>query len=140
VADTIGTMQTAVVTAADVEDRDGGVLLFLGAPDLAEKLDKLWGDRKYRGEFIKWMREDYDIDVEVVMRAEGQEGFVVLPRRWVVERTIGWLMRYRRLSKDYERYTEYSESMIYLASIHIMLKKLCPTQQKRMPYEKKKAS
>jgi putative transposase len=140
VTDTIGTMQAAVVTAADVEDRDGGVMLCLVAPELAEALEKLWTDQKYKGEFVTWMREDYDINVEVVKRREDQKGFVVLPRRWVVERTLGWLMRYRRLSKDYERYSEYSESMIYLASIHIMLKKLCPPQLDRQPYEKKKAS
>ena len=138
--DTIGTLQVVVVTAANVEDRDGGVLLFLVAPDLADTLEKVWADQKYRGEFIEWMREDYHIDVEVVKRPEDQEGFVVLPRRWVVERTLGWLMRYRRLSKDDERHVENSESMIYIASIHIMLNKMCPPQRHRKPYENKKAA
>jgi putative transposase len=62
---------------------------------------------------------------------------VVLPRRWVVERALAWLSRYRRLSKDYERLTEYSESIIYIASIHILLKRLAPDDDEPKPYAKK---
>jgi putative transposase len=140
VVDTIGTIEAVVVTAANVEDRDGGDLLFLAHPRLAQSLKKLWADQKYRGAFIEWMRDEYGIEVEVVKKDDDQEGFVVLPRRWVVERALAWLMRYRRLSKDYERYVEYSESMIYIASIHILLKRLCPRQEPRAPYQTKKAA
>lgn len=139
VVDTVGTMEAALVTAADVEDRDGGDLLFFCYPEVAKSLKKLWADQKYRGAFIEWMREEHSIDVEVVKRDDDQKGFVVLPRRWVVERALAWLMRYRRLSKDYERYTEYSESMIYIASIHILLKRLCPDKDVDPPYKKKAA-
>ncbi len=140
VVDTIGNIHAVVVTAADVEDRDGGDLLFTGAPKLAASLKKLWADQKYRGAFIEWMRDDHAIEVEVVKRADDQKGFVVLPRRWVVERALAWLMRYRRLSKDYERYIEYSESMIHLASIHIMLKRLCPNKDAPVAYKSKNVS
>ena len=126
-----------MVTAANVEDRDGAVLLFLTAPKVADNLKKVWADQKYRGEFIEWMREDYAIEVEVVKKADDQIGFVVLPRRWVVERALAWLSRYRRLSKDYERLVEYSESMIYIASIHILLKRLAPDDDAPKPYAKK---
>src|SRR5215211_4894831 len=97
VVDTIGTIEAVVVTAANVEDRDGGDLLFLAHPRLAQSLQKLWADQKYRGAFIEWMRDEYGIEVEVVKKDDDQEGFVVLPRRWVVERALAWLMRYRRL-------------------------------------------
>jgi transposase len=140
VVDTLGNLEAAVVTAADVEDRDGGDLLFLVAPKIAASLKKLWADQKYRGAFVEWMREDYAIDVEVVKRADDQVGFVVLPKRWVVERTLAWLSRSRRLSKDYERLAECSESMIYIASIHLMLQRLRPDETGAKPYTRKAAA
>lgn len=72
---------------------------------------------------IDWVKETFGLILEVVKRDEGQVGFVVQPKRWVVERTFAWLGRYRRLSKDYEHCTKSSEAMIYLASIDIMLKR-----------------
>jgi putative transposase len=138
--DTRGNLEAVVVTAANVEDRDGGDLLFLVAPTIAQSLQKLWADQKYRGAFVEWMQEDYAIEVEIVKRDDDQAGFVVLPRRWVVERTLAWISRYRRLSKDYERFIEYSESMIYIASIHILLKRLRPDDDDRKPYAQKAAA
>ena len=73
-----------------------------------------------------WVQENLDAVLEIVERDEDQDGFEVLPRRWVVERTFAWLDRYRRLSKDYERTIRSSEGMIYLASIHTMTKRLAP--------------
>ena len=75
---------------------------------------------------MEWVREKLDALLEVVSRPPQQKGFHVLPRRWVVERTLGWFNRYRRLSKDYERLVESSESMVYLASIQTILKRLAP--------------
>ena len=129
-----------MVTAASVEDRDGGESLLLRAPKIAESLKKLWTDQKYRGAFVEWMQDDYAIDVEVVKKDDGQVGFVVLPRRWVVERALAWLSRHRRLSKDYECFTEYSESMIYIASIHILLKRLRPDNESPKPYARTMAA
>lgn len=116
--------------------RGPAVLLLPGG---AKSLKKLWADQKYRGAFIEWIREGHSIDVEVVKRDDDQKGFVVLPRRWVVERALAWLMRYRRQSKDYERYTEYSKSRIYIASIHILLKRLCPDKDVDPTYKEKAA-
>jgi len=75
---------------------------------------------------IDWVKENLDITLEIVSRDPGVKGFQLLPRRWVVERTFAWLDRYRRLSKDYERSTASSEAMVYIASIHTMLKRLAP--------------
>lgn len=78
----------------------------------------------YRGQLIEWVREHLGAVLAIVARAPDQKGFQVLPRRWVVERTLAWLGRYRRLSKDYEHCLSSSEGMIYIASIHTMLKRL----------------
>jgi putative transposase len=79
----------------------------------------------YTGEgLFTWLRDHFAILLEIVTRADPPSGFVVLPRRWVVERTLAWLGRFRRLSKDYEHCTRSSEGMIYLASIHTLLKRL----------------
>ena len=73
---------------------------------------------------MAWVKQHCGWTLEIVRRLEGVKGFVVLPRRWVVERTIAWLTRSRRLSKDYERCTASSEAMVYIASIRWMLKRL----------------
>ena len=76
---------------------------------------------------MDWVREKLNALLEVVSRPSGQKGFQVLPRRWVVERALGWFNRYRRLSKDYERLAESSESMVYIASIQTLLNRLAPS-------------
>lgn len=87
------------------------------------RLLKIWTDQGYRGDFITLVKQQWGIQLEIVQREAGQIGFVVEARRWVVERTFAWLGKYRRLSKDFEHCTHSSESMIYLASIHTMLKR-----------------
>jgi len=90
-------------------------------------LKKLWCDGGYGkpdGAFVRWVAERLECAVEVVQKLENQVGFTVLPRRWVVERTLAWLCRNRRLSKDYEQHTWCSESQVYIASIGILLKNL----------------
>ncbi len=72
-------------------------------------------------DFMKWVMDSYRWVLEVIKRSDDVKGFVLLPRRWVVERTFGWMMWNRRLSKEYERLTETSESFIYIASIKLML-------------------
>ena len=85
----------------------------------------IWADGGYKGQpMIDWVWLFTGWIFQVVKRSDDQQGFVILPRRWVVERTFAWLGRYRRLSKDYEHCTRSSEGMIYLASIHTMLKRL----------------
>jgi putative transposase len=84
-------------------------------------------------------RSQYGIQVEVVRKPEEQRGFVLLPRRWVVERSIAWQGRSRRLSKDYEHAAEYSESWCYIASIQLLLKRLHPRRDAEPPYACKAA-
>ena len=85
---------------------------------------KIWADGQYTGWLIDWVAEELDVCLEIVQRNDDMSGFVVLPRRWVVERTFAWLGRYKRLAKDYELCPEHSESMVYVAMSHILLRRL----------------
>ncbi len=125
VVDTVGNLLEVVVHAADIQDRDGAKLVFDKlAESTKQALEKIWADGGYRGQLIDWVHEHLDIILEIVERDPALKYFQLLPRRWVVERTFAWLGRYRRLSKDYEKCTRSSEGIIYLASIHTMLKRL----------------
>lgn len=84
----------------------------------------IWADAGYSGKLIDWVKITCDWILEIVKRSNDVKGFQVLPHRWVVERTFGWLGRYRRLSKDYEGLTESSQALIYAAMIRIMIKRL----------------
>jgi len=86
----------------------------------------IWADSAYAGQLVNWAFASGGWLVEVVKRARNSHSFEVLPRRWVVERTLGWLGRNRRLSKDYEELPESSEAWVYIAMIHLMLKRLKP--------------
>lgn len=123
--DTQGLLLALCVHSAEIQDRDGAKLLCQKLSTmLALRLKKLWADGAYRGELIQWIQERIQAELEIVSPEAGQKGFVLLPRPWVVERTFAWLANYRRLSKDYELEVASSEAMIYLASIHTMLKRL----------------
>lgn len=125
VVDTLGNLLEVVVHAADIQDRDGAMfVLYKLAPAVKSHLRKLWADGGYAGKLIDWVREHLDAVLEIVERDPAQKGFKVLPRRWVVERTFAWFGRYRRLSKDYEHDPSSSETVIYLASIRTMLRRL----------------
>lgn len=126
VVDTVGNLLEVVVHAANIQDYDGVkfVLTKLSAATRA-KLEKLWADAIYKKQkLLDWVRENLDVILQIVERSPDQQGFEVLPRRWVVERTFAWLGRYRRLSKDYEHTIASSESAIYAASIRTMLRRL----------------
>ena len=124
--DTLGLLITVVVTAASVSDADGARQVFrrMGGP--GKKLRKIWVDGMYRGQLLEWVAEHLWFRLEPVMRPEGQKGFLLLPRRWVVERTFAWLTQCRRLSKDYEVLPATSEALIYLAMTRVMLRRLAP--------------
>lgn len=87
-------------------------------------LIKLFADGAYLGELIDWCAEELGIDLEIVPKLEGQSTFVVLPKRWIVERTFAWLLRYRRLRSDYETTSQSSVAWIYTAMIHLMVRRL----------------
>lgn len=127
--DTLGNLLKVLVSAANVADGKAAVQLFEQLPKvLFKRLKRLWADGSYRGTFVDWMAEKFKkIVVDITLRSHDQKGFEVVPFRWVVERSFAWLGAYRRLCKDFEFWCEHSQSMIYIASIHRLLKHLVPT-------------
>jgi putative transposase len=122
--DTIGLLLAVVVTSAAVQDRDGARLLLRRLSGAGKKLRLIWVDGGYRGSLLDWVADRFRFRLQVVLRSDDQKGFVVLPRRWVVERTLAWLSACRRLSKDYEATTTSSEAMIRIALIRLMVRRL----------------
>jgi putative transposase len=126
IVDTIGLLLAVVVHAADIQDRDGARRLCDKIRQRFPRLKLIWADGGYAGKLIEWVQMTINCILEIVKRNDNLTGFAVLPRRWVVERTLAWLGRYRRLSKDYEQLPCYSETMILIASINLMLHRLKP--------------
>jgi putative transposase len=125
VVDTLGLLLAVVVHPADIQDQAGAKQVLLKVKRRFPRLQLLWADSAYgRNDLPTWAIVVCNFVLEVVRRAAGVVGFIVLPRRWVVERTFAWLGRNRRLSKDYECSPRVSEAMIHLAMIHLMLKRL----------------
>lgn len=125
--DVLGLVLVAVVHPANIQDRDGAQLVLEKIKHCFSRLRLIWADGGYAGRLIQWvhdLRQQRKVRLEVVRRPDNMKGFKVLPRRWVVERTFGWLGRYRRFSKDYEQLTNSSEAMIHLAMIGLMAKRL----------------
>ncbi len=122
--DTLGLLLVVVVTAASFPEAKSAPLLGPKLQEKSTRLKKIWADGGYKEQFIEWFLKTCQVIVEIVKRREGAVGFEVQPKRWIVERTFAWLYCFRRLSKDYEYYTTTSESMVYLASIRLMLKRL----------------
>ena len=136
--DTLGLLLAIVVTAANVDDA-------AAAPQVLEQLKSaqqprlqvVWADSKYHNyELYAWLARQRSIGwrLEIVRRPDGAQGFVLLPKRWVVERTFSWLGRWRRLSRDYEHLSSSSECMVCLASIGRILRRLAPPQQ-QVPFK-----
>jgi putative transposase len=126
--DTLGLVLVVMVVAANNQEVHGARLLLDNLKLLFPRLQKIWADGGYAGTLIDWVKQTCNWVLEIVKRSDTAKGFVVLARRWVVERTFGWLNRSRRLSKDYERKTQSSEAFIYLAMIHLMTKRLARQQ------------
>ena len=122
--DTLGLLLFAIVTTADVQDREGARLLLSRLPGGRKKLRKIRVDGGYRGQLVKWVTARFRFVLEVVLRPKETRKFVLLPRRWVVERTFGWLNHSRCLSKCYERQTRTDEIWMYIAMTRIMLNRL----------------
>jgi putative transposase len=113
-----------VVHAADIQDRDGAQSVLEELADQFPRLRKVWADGGYAGQLVEKAKDWGNWFLEIVKRSDKAAGFELLPHRWIVERTFAWLGRYRRLSKDYESFTETSEAMIRLAMIRLMLGRL----------------
>jgi transposase len=122
--DTEGWLLALVVTAASVSDKAGAKLLVIRLFDAFTTLKIMWADSGYDGApLARWVKAAAAITVEVVKRTS-PHSFQVVRRRWVVERTFGWLMRWRRLARDYERRPDHHEAMIYWATVFIMTRRL----------------
>jgi putative transposase len=136
--DTEGLVLAVTVHEASIADRDGAKLLLekVGG-DRLPRMQKIWADRGYNGQIGEWIKERLGWALEIVkpprrwVRVPANEepppypaGFIVLPRRWVIERTIAWIMRNRRMSRDYEFLAQTTEVLIYVAMIRLMLRRL----------------
>ena len=121
---TLGLLLAVVVHSAGIQDRDGAKLVLQQLLGAFPRLQFIWADGGYAGQLIAWVATFGGWVLEIVKRSDDVKGFVVLPRRWVVERTFGWLTKFRRLCKDYEETTQSSEAWIRLARIHIMARRL----------------
>ena len=121
ITDTEGLLLDVVVHSAGIQDRDGAKLLLNHAKGTLSTLKKIFADGGYAGKLITWVQQRFGITLEIVKRNELHK-FVVLPIRWIIERTNAWVSKARRLAKDYERKTLNQESMIYIRMIQLMLK------------------
>ena len=117
----------AIVHAADIQDRDGGALVMATLFGMYPFLMKLFADGGYQGPvFANALKKVVaNVKVEIVKRSDTAKGFELVPRRWIVERTIAWLNRCRRLAKDWECFNRKALAFLNLASIRLMLRKLC---------------
>ena len=112
-----------VVHEANIQDRDGGEEVLLAMTGQFHRLKVIWADGGYAGEFVREAKRLFGRVIEIVKRPDLKK-FVVLPKRWIVERTFAWFSKYKRLSKDYETLADSSETMIRIAMINLMLNRL----------------
>ena len=128
VTDTLGLVLRVVVTAASVPERAGGKQVLTKVRkmgDAVSRLSVVWVDGGYSGQpFLRWAMDNLRLIIWMVLRPKQSKGFILLKKRWVVERTFGWLNWYRRLSKDYERKPASAEAMVYIAMIRLMARRL----------------
>lgn len=127
--DTLGMVLAVVVHGADWQDYDGAGFVLMKLREKFKRLRVIFGDSAYgRNGLPEWVKKTFGWVLQTVLRPVGVKGFVVLPKRWIVERTFAWLSRWRRHSKDYERNPETSEAMIYISMIHLMSRRLTITK------------
>lgn len=126
--DTTGLVWGLAVTAADVADCKGARLAVTDAMCASRRLVRIWADAAYQG-FIEFAVLLLDLVVSIVRRRKGTRGFKVRPRRWVVERTFGWLTRWRRLNRNYEHTLPSGRAVVQVALIGIMARRLAKTHK-----------
>lgn len=125
--DTRGLLLAVLVTGANVQDREGAKQLltsFYRVFFQSFRLKRIWADAGYQGALISWTQAAFAWKLDIVRRTKHQAGFELLPKRWLIERTFAWLVRNRRLSRDYERLPQTSEAFIYVAMIRLMTRRL----------------
>jgi len=126
VTDTIGLLLVVMVSAACVQDRDGGRGILKLLHGTLASVSLVYADGGYQGRLVALAQSAWGIVLEIVRKPADQQGFAVLPRRWVVERTFSWLLRWRRLVRDYERLPQTHEAMVKWAMVGLMLNRLAP--------------
>jgi len=126
VVDVLGMVLATSITAASVQDRDGAGPVLRDAHGDFPTLQKIWVDSAYAGQLVMDTKKATGIDLEVVKRPDISRGFVPVSWRWIGERTFGWINRWRRMSKDYERFTDTGEAMIYAGMTGLMIRRLSP--------------
>lgn len=131
VVDTTGLLLAVIITAASVQDRDGARRVLDRLRFTMPSVVHIWADGAYAGQLIDWARARLRLLIEIVRKPLGIKTFQVLPRRWVVERTLAWIVRCRRLAHDYERLPEHSEAMIKWAMIGLMTRRISPSPGRR---------
>src|SRR5699024_3165719 len=115
--DALGLLLTVVVTHASIQDRDGAHRLLTALQARFCTVTHLWADGGYAGRLVRWARTVLSLTVQVVKRTDNTAGFRLLPRRWVIERTLGWISKHRRCVRDYETLPEHHETMLHIAMI-----------------------
>jgi transposase len=124
VVDTLGLLLCVLVTAASVQDRDGARPLLTKLATSCQRVRLAWADGGYAGKFVTWAKTAHNIVVQIVKRSDNATGFQVLPRRWVVERTLAWITRHRRCVRDYERLPQHHAAMVRWTMIRITSQRL----------------
>jgi transposase len=122
--DTTGLLLAVIVTVASIQDRDGAIRLLAALRAKCSVIVLVWADGGYAGRFVQWSRTVLALTVQIVKRTDDASGFKVLPRRWVVERTFGWITKHRRCVRDYETRPDHHEAMVYIAMIAVMSRRL----------------
>jgi len=125
--DVSGLILTLVITSAAVQDRDAAKTLIQPLLGLFGRLQIIWADGGYLGALVQWvkrLRPFGKLHLDIVRRCDRSAGFKVLPKRWIIERTFGWLVKSRRLGRDYEVRLDHSEAMIRICMIRIMVRRL----------------
>ena len=122
--DVLGLLLTVLVTAASVQDRDGAKPLLWNLRRAFPTVKLTWADGGYAGKLVAWAKTALKLTLQIVKRPDDLHVFKVLPRRWVVERTLAWITRHRRTARDYERLIAHHETMIYWAMIDVMARRL----------------
>ncbi|MGW5610163.1 IS5 family transposase [Streptomyces sp. NPDC003753] len=128
--DTLGLLLAVLVTPACTTDRDAARTLLPAAKNHFRRLARIWADGGYTGHLTDWTAQHLGVVLDIVRRSDEAGGFQVLPRRWVVERSFAWLLRSRRLVRDYERRTDTSEAVIRWSMIALMNRRLAARPQR----------
>ena len=122
--DTLGLLICVLVTAASMQDRDAARPLLEQLAKACHRVRLVWADGGYAGKLLDWARDTLRLTVQIVKRSDDMTGFVVLPRRWVVERSLAWITRHRRCARDYEALATHHEAMVRWAMIRITSQRL----------------